>query len=101
MSTVPLISALPQFGEAVKTPDSLASASPIFQALLSSVGGGKGLQNVNSLAAANPQFGSSLSMMSPGGGINPQQAAQFGPLFGLLMSLFGGGQQQPTPGMGL
>jgi hypothetical protein len=100
-SAIPLISAMPQFSESAKAPDSLAAASPIFQALLSQSGGPQGLQDVNSLASAQPQFAPALSLMSPGGGLNPQQASQFGPLFGLLMSLFGGGQQQPTPGMGL
>jgi len=87
MSSVPLISALPQFGQAQPN-DPLAAASPIFQTLLSQTGGN--LTNVNSLAASNPQFGNALSLLGPPGGLNQQQSAQFGPLFGLIMSLFGG-----------
>jgi hypothetical protein len=89
----PLISALPQFGNLQggnANNDALASSSPIFQALLQSTGGN--LSNVDSLAASNPGFGSALSFMSPGGGLSPQQGAQFGPLFGLIMSLMGGQQ---------
>jgi hypothetical protein len=97
VSTVPLVAALPQFSEA-KPPDDLASASPVYQALLAQTGGSLG--NVNALAASNPQFAQMLSLLSPGGGIGPGQAQQFGPLFGLLMSL-SGGEKQPTPGQGL
>lgn len=97
-SAVPIISALPQFNSQ-KPPDSLAAASPVLQQLLSSSGGTSGLQNVNSLAASNPQLGQILSLMSPGGGLSPQQAAQFGPVFALLMALQGGGGT-PMPGMG-
>jgi hypothetical protein len=103
MSTpsVPLISALPQFNAGLAAPDDLAAASPIYQALLAQTGGN--LQNVNSLAASQPNFAPALSLMGPGGGLNPAQASQFGPLFGLLMSLWGQGGQtpQPTPGQGL
>jgi hypothetical protein len=103
MSTpsIPLISAMPQFGQAPVSQDDLASASPMYQALLAQTGGN--LQNVNALAASQPSFAPALSLMTPGGGLNPSQAAQFGPLFGLLMSLWGqnGQTQQPTPGMGL
>lgn len=99
MSTVPLISAMPQFGAAAKAPDDLASASPVLQALLSQTGGTSGMQNVNSMAAMNPQMGQILSLMSPGGGLNPQQASQFGPLFAMMMSLQGGGSG--TPGTGV
>lgn len=99
-SSIPIVSAMPQFSAAGNSNDQLASASPIYQALLSQTGGDLG--NVNSLAASQPSFAPSLSLMSPGGGINPGQAQQFGPLFGLLMSLYGqGGQQgQPQPGSG-
>ena len=58
---------------------------------MQSTGGMKGAQNVNALGASNPEMGNMLSMMSPSGGLNPQQASQFGPLFALLMSLQGGG----------
>jgi hypothetical protein len=95
-SSVPIISAMPQFGGGSPT-DQLASASPIYQALLSQTGGN--LHNTDALAASQPGFANSLSMMSPAGGLSPQQSSQFGPLFGLLMSLWGGGQ--PTPGQGL
>jgi hypothetical protein len=94
LSSVPLISALPQFGSQTP-PDDLAAANPIFQALLSSTGGN--LKNVDSLAASQQGYGQALSLMSPGGGLSPQQGAQFGPLFGLIMSLMGG---QQTPGTG-
>ena len=95
MSSVPIISALPQFGGGQGTSqDQLASSSPVYQALLAQTGGD--LQNVNSLAASQPGFGQALSLMNPGGGLNPAQANQFGPLFGLLMSLYG----QQTPGSG-
>ena len=102
--SIPLISAMPQFGGPPVAQDDLAAASPIYQALLAQTGGN--LQNVNSLAASQPSFAPALSMMTPGGGLNPQQASQFGPLFGLLMSLMGPGSQgqpaqQPQPGMGL
>jgi hypothetical protein len=85
-----------------QVPDDMAAASPILQALLSSTGGGAGLQNTDSLIAANPAMGNALSLMSPGGGLSPQQSQQFGPLFALMMSLQGGTGQQPppTPGMG-
>lgn len=96
--SVPIISAMPQFSGAGNSNDQLAAANPIYQALLSQTGGD--LQNVNSLAASQPNFAPSLSLMSPGGGINPGQAQQFGPLFGLLMSLYGQGGQQPQPGSG-
>ncbi len=95
MSSVPIISALPEFGGG-RAPDDLAAASPVLQALLSQSGGPKGLQNVNSLAASNPQFGQILSLLSPGGGLSPQQASQFGPIFALMMALQGG---TGTPGM--
>jgi hypothetical protein len=100
LSSVPLIAALPQFNQ-TQTPDSLAASSPILQSLLANTGGN--LTNVDSLAASQPGFAQALSLMSPSGGLSPQQGAQFGPLFGLIMSLMGGGQQQqqPTPGMGL
>jgi hypothetical protein len=94
MSTAPLIAALPQFGGGQGSQDQLVASSPVYQALLSQTGGN--LQNVNSLAASQPGFGQALSLMSPGGGLNPAQANQFGPLFGLLMSLYG----QQTPGSG-
>lgn len=100
MSTpdIPIISALPQFS-GTQSNDALASASPIYQALLSQTGGYLG--NTDALAASQPGYASSLALMSPGGGLNPAQAQQFGPLFGLLMSLYGQqGQQQPTPGSG-
>ena len=90
----PLISALPQFDQPSNN-DATASASPIFQALLSQTGGN--LSNVDSLAASQPGFGNALSLMSPSGGLSPQQGAQFGPLFSLIMSLMGG---QQTPGTG-
>lgn len=104
-NTIPLISAMPAMGGGAQSPDDLASASPIFQALLSGSGGPQGLQNVNSMAASNPAFGNALSLMSPGGGLSPMQAQQFGPLFALMMSLQGGqtpGQQTTglMPGMG-
>ena len=89
MSSIPIISALPQFGG--QQNDMLASASPIYQALLSNTGGN--LSNVDELAASQPGFAQSFSMFSPSGGISPQQSSQFGPLFGLLLSLFSG--QQP------
>lgn len=82
-----------QFGAS----DEQIASNPILEALLSQTGGTQGLQNVNSMAAANPQFGNALSQMSPGGGLNPQQASQFGPLFALMMSLQGGGGGQQTP----
>lgn len=91
MSTVPLISALPQSNSA-SAPDDLTAASPMLQALLAQTGGTKGLQNTDSLGALNPAMGQALSFMSPGGGLSPQQASQFGPMFGLLMSLMGGQQ---------
>jgi hypothetical protein len=98
MATSPsMIGALPQFS-GLTPPDDLAAASPTLQSLLTSSGGPSGLKNVDSMAAANPQLGQILSLMSPGGGLNQSQAAQFGPLFALMMSLQGGGQ--PTPGTG-
>lgn len=95
MSSVPLISALPQFGPQSNSPDDLASANPIYQALLASTGGNLG--NLDALSASQPGFGQALSLMSPSGGLNAQQGSQFGPLFGLIMSLMGG---QQTPGTG-
>jgi len=92
MSSIPLISVMPGLG-ASTAPDDLVSGSPILQALLSGTGGMKGLENVNSFGAMSPEMGQALSFMSPGGGLNPQQASQFGPMFGLLMSLMGNGQQ--------
>lgn len=92
-SAVPIISALPQFNTA-RAPDDLAAASPTLQALLAGTGGIKGTQNVNALGASSPELGQLLSLMSPGGGLNPQQASQFGPLFALLLSL-----QSGQPGM--
>jgi hypothetical protein len=89
-----------QFG-APQASDEQVASNPILEALLSQTGGQQGLQNVNSMAAANPQFGDALSQMSPGGGLNPQQASQFGPLFALMMSLQGGGGQQTPQGGGL
>lgn len=94
--SIPLVAALPQFSQAAAPQDDLISASPIYRALLSQTGGTTGMQNVNKLGALNPQWGQMLSFMSPGGGIGPQQAQQFGPLFALLMSLQGGGAM---PGM--
>lgn len=94
-TSVPIISAFPQFGGS-KAPDDLAAASPVLQQLLTQTGGN--LTNVNSLSASNPQLGQLLSLMSPGGGLSPQQAAQFGPVFAMLMALQGGGT--PMPGMG-
>lgn len=82
----PLIAVLPQFRN--QTQDATANSNPIFQALLSQTGGN--LTNVNSLAASQSGFGNALSLMSPGGGLSPQQGAQFGPLFSLIMSLMGG-----------
>lgn len=67
--------------------DDLIAANPAFQSVMSQTGG---QPDVNSLAASNPQLGSLFSLMSPGGGLNPQQAQQFGPIFALLMSLQGG-----------
>jgi hypothetical protein len=93
--SIPIISALPQFSGAGNSNDSLAAASPVYQALLAQTGGNLG--NVNELAASQPNFAPSLSLMSPGGGINPMQSQQFGPLFGLLMSLYGQGGQQQQP----
>ena len=93
-SSIPIISALPQFGAPVAQ-DDLAAASPIYQALLAQTGGNLG--NTDALAASQPNFAQPLALM--GGGLNPQQSAQFGPLFGLLMSLYG--QQAPQPGGGL
>lgn len=90
--SIPLIAALPQFSSSGNSPDDVAASSPALQALLSQTGGWQGTQNPNSLAAANPQMGNLLSLMSPPGGLNPQQANQFGPLFALLMSLQGGGR---------
>lgn len=92
-SAVPIISALPQFS-ANRSPDDLAAASPVLQQLLAGTGGN--LTNVNSLAASDPQLGQMLSLLSPSGGLSPQQAAQFGPVFAMLMALQGGGA--PTPG---
>lgn len=99
-SSIPTISAMPQFSGGAPQ-DNLAAASPIYQALLAQTGGN--LQNVNALAASQPSFAPALSLMTPGGGLNPVQASQFGPLFGLMMSLWGqGGQRpQPAPGQGL
>ena len=57
------------------------------QALLSGTGGMKGLENVNSFGAMSPEMGQALSFMSPGGGLNPQQASQFGPMFGLPVTV--------------
>jgi hypothetical protein len=77
---------MPQFsGQAPQ--DDLAASSPVYQALLAQTGGDLG--NVDSLGASQPSFAPALSLMSPGGGLNPAQAMQFGPLFGLLMSLSG------------
>lgn len=92
---------MPQFGGPPVAQDDLASASPVYQALLAQTGGN--LTNTDALAASQPGFANSLSLMSPGGGLNPAQSAQFGPLFGLLMSLYGqqGQQQTPQPGQGL
>lgn len=88
MSSQPsIISALPQFNQPQGN-DALAASSPSYQALLSQTGGDT--SNLNSLAASNPAMASVLSLMNPQGGLNPQQAAQFGPLFSLLFSL-----QQP------
>jgi hypothetical protein len=101
-SAIPIISALPQFGGPPVAQDDLAASSPVYQALLAQTGGN--LQNTDALAASQPGFGNSLSMMTPAGGLNPAQSAQFGPLFGLLMSLYGQqgqGQPQPQPGQGL
>lgn len=89
-NSVPIISALPQFGGAPVAQDDLAASSPIYQALLSQTGGD--LSNTDALASSQPNFAQSLSLMSPSGGLNPSQSAQFGPLFGLLMSLYGGQQ---------
>lgn len=82
---------MPQFGTQANAPDDLIAASPAYQSLLSATGGN--LTNPNSLAASQPGFAPALSFMSPQGGINPQQGGQFGPIFGLLMSLMGGQQQ--------
>lgn len=87
-TSIPLVSALPQFGGG-GSQDSLFTAVPALQNLVSSTGGPQGLGNVNSLAAANPQMAAILSLMSPPGGLNPQQAQQFGPMFGLIMALNG------------
>lgn len=97
----PLISGLPQFGAAAP-PDDLVSASPGIQSLLSSVGGPHGLGNLDAMAAANPQMGSLMSLLGPAGGISPQQAQQFGPIFALMMSLQGGAGGVPnTPAGGV
>ena len=88
--SIPLIASLPQFSSQANQPDDLASASPGLQALLSQTGGWQGSQNVDAMAASNPQWGSVFSQMTPPGGLNPQQAGQFGPLFQLLMGLQGG-----------
>ena len=86
---MPMIGAMPQFNAGQNSPDDIASASPVLQALLSQTGGWQGSQNVDAMAANNPQWGSMLSMMQPPGGLNTQQASQFGPLFAMLMSLQG------------
>lgn len=87
MTNPPLISVLPQFNQP-QSNDALAASSPAYQALLSQTGGNT--SNTDALAASNPGLASMMSLMSPPGGMNPQQAAQFGPLFSLLFSL-----QQP------
>lgn len=92
--SVPLISALPQFNPQGQGNDLLAASNPMFQQLLTAAGGNLG--NIDALSSSQPGFGSQLSLMSPAGGINPQQAQQFGPIFGLLMSLMGGQQPQGT-----
>lgn len=89
---IPLISAMPQFSSAATPPDDLTAASPNLQALLSQMGGPQGTHNLDAMGASSPQFGQMLSLMSPGGGLNPQQASQFGPLFALLMGMQGGGK---------
>lgn len=82
------IGAIPMFGQSTP-PDDLISSNPIYQALLSSTGGQP--NNLDAMASSNPQYGAALGLMNPGGGLNPQQAQSFGPLFALLMSLQGGG----------
>ena len=96
---IPLISALPQFSGAPVAQDDLASSSPMYQALLAQTGGN--LRNTDALAASQPGFAPALSLMTPGGGLNPAQSAQFGPLFGLLMSLWGQGGTPPAGQGGL
>jgi len=91
---LPLISAMPQFGKESVPQDDLVTASPIYQTLLGMTGGQAG-QNADMTAASNTQFGQALSFLQPGGGLNPQQAGQFGPLVALMLSLQGGGM---TPG---
>jgi hypothetical protein len=93
-TSIPIISAMPQFGGPPVAQDDMAASSPIYQALLAQTGGN--LHNTDAMAASQPGFGNSLSMMAPPGGLNPAQSAQFGPLFGLLMALNGQqGQGQP------
>jgi hypothetical protein len=92
MSSIPIISAMPQFGSSSVAPDDLAASSPVYQSLLAQTGGNT--QNLDAMAAMNPQLGNMVSLMSPGGGLNMQQASQFGPLFAMLMSLQGGGMPQ-------
>lgn len=91
MSTpgIPLISAFPQFGGGSPAPpDDLAAASPAVQSLLSGTGGQLG--NTDAMGAANPHLGALMSLMSPPGGLSPDQASQFGPIFALMMALQGG-----------
>lgn len=80
---------MPQFSQTPTSPDDLAVNYPGIQALLSQTGGWRGTQNVDALAASHPQFGQLMSMFQPAGGINPQQAANYGPMFALLMGLQG------------